>query len=110
MLNRALKIAFLFLIPLSALATTTTLQVVTSRTKIHNSSGRNIFIYTNLMFAEVNGKRVVYECVQSGDICPIVEPGKTYTVDRKGAYIYVTLNTPEDKKAVSVKFKQVGSW
>jgi hypothetical protein len=110
MLNRAAKIAFLLLIPLSAFATTTTLQVVTSKTKIHNSSGGNIFVYTNLMFTEVNGKRVVYECVQSGDICPMVEPGKTYTVDRKGAYIYVTLNTPEDKKAVSVKFRQVGSW
>jgi len=110
MLKRAAKIAFLILVPLSAFATTTTVQVVTAKTKIHSIPSGGVFIYTNLMFTEVNGKRVVYECVQRGDICPIVEPGKTYTVDRKGAFIYISLNTPEDKKALSVKFREVGSW
>jgi hypothetical protein len=114
MLNRAAKIAFLVLIPLSAFATpkereTATLQVITSKTKIHGASPGNIFTYTDLMFTEVNGKRVVYECVQRGDICPVMEPGKTYTADREGAFIYILMSSPGDKKALSAKFRQVGS-
>ena len=88
----------------------TTLQVVTSKIKIHGSSAGNIFSYTNLMFTQVNGKKVVYECVQRGDICPVLEPGETYTADREGDFIYILMISPEDKKALSVKFKQVGSW
>ena len=40
----------------------------------------------------------------------MVESGNTYTVDRAGDFIYIPMNTPEDKKTISVKFKQVGSW
>jgi hypothetical protein len=110
MRNRIAKIAFLVLIPLSAFATNTTLEVVTSNTKIHSSSYGSVFVYTNLVFTQLNGKKVVFECVQRGDVCPMLESGKTYTVDRKGTFIYISMSTPEDKKAVSVKFKQVGSW
>jgi hypothetical protein len=115
MLNRVAKIAFLILIPLSALAIpkekgSTTLQVVTSKTKIHGSSPGNIFTYTDLIFTEVNGKKIVYECIQRGDICPILESGKTYTADQQGSVIYILMNSPENKKELSAKFKQVGSW
>jgi hypothetical protein len=115
MLNRAAKIALLILIPLSAFATpkekgTTTLQVVTSRTKIHGTSAGNIFTYTKLMFTQINGKNVVYECAQRGDMCPVLESGKSYTADQEGAYIYVSMSSPEDKKAISAKFREVGSW
>ena len=110
MLNRAAKIAFLLLIPLSAFAIpkekgSTTLQVVTSRTKIHGSSPGNIFTYTDLIFTEVKGKKVVYECIQRGDICPILESGKTYTADQQGSVIYILMSSPEDKKELSAKFK-----
>jgi hypothetical protein len=115
MLNRAATIVFLVLIPLSALATpkereTTTLQVVTSKTKIHGSSSGNIFTYTSLMFTQINGKNVVFECVQRGDICPVLDSGKSYTADREGAFIYISMSSPEDKKALSAKFREVGSW
>ena len=40
----------------------------------------------------------------------MVESGETYTADQDGAYVRITMNTPEDKKAIEVKFKQVGSW
>jgi len=115
MFNRAAKIAVLFLIPLSVLATpkgkeSTTLEVVSMKTKIHNSSSGAVFTYTNLLFTEVNGKKIVYECVQHGDICPLLESGKSYTVDREGAFMYLPMSTPEDKRVFPVKFKQVGSW
>ena len=114
MLNQAAKIALLVLIPLSAFAMpkgreSITLQVVSSRTKIHSSS-RNIFSYTAIMFTEVNGKKVVYECHQRGDVCPVMESGKTYTADREGDFIYISMSSPEDKKPFPVKYKQVGNW
>jgi len=115
MLKTTAKIAFLVLIPLTAFATpkergTTTLQVVTSKTKIHGSSSGDIFTYTDLMFTQINGKKVVYECVQRGDICPVMESGKTYTADQEGAFIYILMSSPGDKKNHSAKFRQVGSW
>jgi len=115
MLNKAAKIAFLVLIPLSAFATpkgreNITLQVVSSKTKIHSSPSGNIFTYTDIMFTQVNGKRVVYACDQRGDVCPLMESGKTYTADRQGDFIYISMSSPEDKKPFSVKYKQVGSW
>jgi hypothetical protein len=115
MLNRTALIGLLLLVPLSVLAApkekgTVSLQVVTSKTRIHGSYSNSAFAYTDLMFTQVNGKKIVYECVQRGDICPMVESGKIYTADRQGGVIYISMSSPEDKKAVSVKFRQVGSW
>jgi hypothetical protein len=86
------------------------LQVVSSKTKIHGSSVGNIFSYTDLIFAVVGGKKVEYECAQKGDICPIVEAGKTYSAVQDGDVIYITMATPGDKKSMSVKYDSVGSW
>ena len=115
MFKRAAMIVFLVLVPLSTFATpkdkeTIKLQVVTTKTRIHGSFSNNAFAYTDLLFTQVNGKKVVYECVQRGNVCPMVEPGNTYTVDRDRDCIYISMSTPEDKKAISVKFRQVGSW
>jgi hypothetical protein len=115
MLNRIMKIAFLILIPLSAFATpkvreTITLQVVTSNTRIHGASTKNLFAYTDLLFAQLNGKKIVYQCVQHGDVCPMMDSGKSYTADRKGAYIYISMGFPDNKKDLFIKFRQVGSW
>jgi len=115
MLNKAARIAFLFLIPLGALATpkakeTITLQVVSSNTRIHGSFSSAAFAYTDIMFTTFNGKKVVYECVQRGNICPLVESGKIYTADQEGDFIYISMSSPEMKKAFPVKFKRVGSW
>ncbi len=114
MLNRSAKTAFLLLMPLCTPAApkekgTAKVQVVTSRTQIHGSSS-GIFSYTGLMFTEVNGKKIVYECAQSGDLCPVLESGETYTASQDGRYIYIPMSSPEGKKDVAVKFKQVGSW
>jgi hypothetical protein len=86
MLNQAAKLAFLVLIPLSAFPVpkgreTITLQVISSKTKIHSSSG-NVFSYTDLMFTQINGKKVVYACDQRGDVCPLMESGETYDAGR----------------------------
>jgi hypothetical protein len=113
--NKCAKIVFSVLIPLIALATpkgkeTIKLQVVSSKTKIHGSATGNRFIYTDLMFTLVDGKKVAYACNQRGDACPLMEDGKTYTADRVGDVIYISMSAPGDKKPFSVKYKQLGSW
>jgi hypothetical protein len=115
MANRAARIACLLLIPLSAFATpkareNITLQIVSSKTRIHGSFSNTAFAYTDIIFTTYNGNKVVYECVQRGNICPMVESGKTYTADREGGFIYISMSSPEMKKAFPVKFKRVGSW
>lgn len=115
MLNRTVQIAVLVLIPLSAFAApkvkeNVTLQVVTTTTRIHGAFTNDAFAYTDLLFAQSNGKKVVYECVQRGNICPIVESGKSYTANRNGDSIYISMSAPDAKKAFPVKFRQVGNW
>src|ERR1700676_2462571 len=113
MFNKTLIIAILALIPLSAFAApkekeTIAVQVVWSKTRIHKTSDRNLFTYTDLMFAELNGKKIVYECVQNGDICTVMQSGNTYSAGRDGAFIFITMGLPDDNKDLSVKYKQVG--
>jgi hypothetical protein len=120
MFKRFAAIAFFVLIPLSVFATpkakeskgkeTIALQVVSSKTRINSSSDRNIFTYTDLMFTQFNGKRLVYQCAQHGDICPMVESGQTYTAERDGAYIRITMAFSDDQKSLPIKFRQVGTW
>ena len=115
MLNRSAKIALLVLVPCCVPAGpkekgTAKVQAVTARVQIHGSSSGNMFSYTNLMFTEVNGKKLVYECAETGDLCPILESGQTYTANQDGAYIYILMSSPEGKKDLAVKFKKVGSW
>jgi len=113
--NKFAKIVFSVLIPLIAFATpkgkeTIKLQVVSSKTKINRSISGNVFIYTDLMFTLVDGKNVLYACGQRGDICPLMESGKTYTAERVRDVIYISMTAPENKKPFSVKYKQVGAW
>ncbi len=115
MLNKTATIVFFVLSSPSAFASpkakeSVSVQVVTSNTRIHSSFSSNAFAYTDLMFTQLNGKKIVYQRIQPGNICPMMESGKTYTADREGNFIYISMDTPDDKKAVSVKFRQVGSW
>jgi hypothetical protein len=115
MLNKIAMVALFILVSVSACAAskvkeTITLQVVTSNTRIHGKSAKNLFAYTDLMFTRLNGEKIVYQCVQHGNICPMMESGKAYTADRQGDFIYITMDTPIEKKPLPVKFRQVGSW
>lgn len=115
MVRKSAKIAFLTLIPFCTFAGpkergAAKLQVVTARTEIHGSSSGDIFTYTHLMFTQINGKRLVYECAQRGDVCPVLESDQTYTANQDGAFLYLSMGAPEGKKDVFVKFRRVGSW
>ena len=113
--NNVARITLSVLIPFVAFAApkqkeTIELQVISSKTRIHGSSPGNVFSYTDVMFTQVNGKRLVYACDQRGDVCPLMESGETYTAVRVGDVIYISMSSPENQKPFSVKYKQVGSW
>lgn len=115
MISRTARIAFFVFIPVFVFAKqkerpATQLEVITVRTQIHSSAPGDIFTYTNLLFAQVNGKRLVYECAQRGDLCPVMESGKTYTGAQEGAFFYIPMSFPNGQKDLSVRFRQVGSW
>jgi hypothetical protein len=115
MLNNPVRIFFFVCIPLLAIAgpkekKTATFEAVRVRTQIHGSSSGKMFTYTNQVFAQINGRRLVYECAQRGDICPVLESGKTYTGDQDGNFLYLAASFPDGQKDLSVKFRQVGSW
>lgn len=114
MLKNSMYVFFFVCIPLCAIAgpkekKTTTFEAVRVRTQIHGSSGK-MFTYTNQIFAQINGRRLVYECAQRGDICPVLESGKTYSGDQDGNFLYLAASFPDGQKDLAVKFKQVGSW
>ena len=115
--NKAATIVILILIPLSAFATprkgetaNTTVHVDTLITNIHGSSSGNLFSYTDRMFARVNGKRIVLECAERGDYCPVLESGRAYNADQEKSFIYISSSSPEGEKTLSTKYKQVGIW
>lgn len=115
MMSRTARIVFFVLIPFFAFATqkekpATLLEVVTVRTQVHSSPTGDMFAYTGLIFAQVNGKRLVYECAQKGDLCPVLEAGKAYAGAQDGAFFYIPMSFPNGQKDISVRFKQVGSW
>jgi hypothetical protein len=114
MLNKFAGILLLGLFSTAAFAApkgkeTIELKVVSSKTRIHSSSP-NIFIYTSDLFTQVAGKNVVYECAQKGDVCPLMESGKTYTAEREGNVIYISMNLPDEKSRLPVKYKEAGTW
>ena len=86
------------------------IKVVSSKTGVHNAFPNDVFSYTSVMFTQVDGKNVVYMCAQHGDVCPLMEDGKTYMAERDGDVIYIMMSVPEDKRPLRVKYKQSGSW
>ncbi len=93
-------LALAVIIPSVAFATakqreTIELQVVSSQTKTHGSPPGEVFHYTDVMFTQVNGKNVIYECVRRADLCPLMESGKAYTADRDGEFIYIAIRLDE---------------
>jgi hypothetical protein len=82
--------------------------VVSSQVKTHGASP-DVFQYTDVMFTKVNGKKIVYECDQRGDLCPVMESGKTFMATRDGKYLYFSVTSPQGKP-YTVKYKEGGSW
>jgi hypothetical protein len=114
--TRLFRSFLLALIPLIVFATPTKqagesiqLEVVSTKTNYHGSSPQ-VFKYTEVMFTRVSGKRLVFVCEQRGDECPLMQDGKTYSADRVGNFIYLSMSSPDGKKSMPVKYKETGTW
>ncbi len=106
----------LILVPMIVFATPTKqtgesiqIEVVSTKTNYHGSSPK-VFEYTEIMFARVNGKKLVFVCAQRADECPLIQAGKTYSADRVGNFIYLSMSSPDGKKSMPVKYKETGTW
>ncbi len=95
--------------PTNKSAESVQVEVVSTKTNYHGNSP-NVFKYTDVLFAHVNGKNVVYACAQKGDECPLMQNGKTYPADRVGGYIYISMDAPDAKKPMPIKFKETATW
>jgi hypothetical protein len=114
MRNNLAGIVFAVLIPFAILSSakekeSVEVKVVFSKTKIHNSSRGNVFTYTFLLYTQVNGMNLLYTCDQKGDLCPLMEAGKTYPAERSGDVINIPMTLP-DGKIQSIKYKEAGTW
>lgn len=85
-------------------------QVVSSKTKTRGSSLDKIYTYTDVIYTMVDSQKVAFACQQKNDICPPMESGKTYSAERDGDDIYITMTAPGDKKPFAVKYGMIGPW
>jgi hypothetical protein len=97
------------IVPTKAIISAYSHCVQTAQTGRSRLPPGEVFRYTNVMFMPVNGKNVIYECAQRGDVCPVVESGKIYSVEQDGSSIYIEMSLPNGKH-FSAKYKQLGSW
>jgi hypothetical protein len=86
------------------------IQVVSSKTKTRGSSLDKIFTYTDVIYTMVGSQKVAFECEQKNYVCPIMENGKTYSAERDGDTVYITMTAPGDKKPFPVKYGLIGPW
>src|SRR5436305_1244540 len=84
-------------------------KVVSFKTKVHAAQG-SIFSYTSIIFAQVGGMNVVLACAEKGDLCPLMDNGKTYTAEKDGDNVFIPMSFPDDKRPMRVRYKQAGTW
>jgi hypothetical protein len=84
-------------------------QVMSSRTQIHGKPP-NVFSYTDVMFARIDGKNIVFVCDERGKDCPLMKTGETYSAERVDSYLYYSFTSPDAKKPFSARYRETGSW
>jgi hypothetical protein len=85
------------------------MQVVSTKTGIHGSTSKT-FTATDAIWARVGDRKVMYACAERGDTCPLIRPGKNYDVNQDGKLIYISVDSPDEKRPWSAKYKEVGTW
>jgi hypothetical protein len=72
---------------------------------------KDSYTYTDIIFAVVDGKHVVYTCADRKKVCPVLEAGTKVSAERDGDSIYISSTVPTEKKPVVAHYKIVsGSW
>jgi hypothetical protein len=126
-MNRIAGFAALVLIPMLVCAAPTpkpresiVVEVSSSKTNVHTSykHGSGIFgnklpndaySYTDIVFAVVDGKHLVYTCAEHNDACPLLESGSKVPAEREGDSIYILPTASSEKKPSPTHYKLVGN-
>ena len=63
------------------------------------------YIYTDIIFAVVNEKHLVYACAERDKSCPVLEAGSKIPAERDGDSIYISTTVPSRKKPLVTHYK-----
>ena len=127
-MNRIVRIAVLGLVPTLLCAAPSpkprdsiVVEISSTKTDVHTSykHGSGIFgnklpndaySYTDIIFAVVDGKHVVYSCAEHNKSCPLLESGSKVPAERDGDSIYISsAASPSEKKPEFTHYKLVGN-
>jgi hypothetical protein len=69
------------------------------------------YSYTDILFAIVDGKHVVYSCVEHKKVCPLLDPGTKLSAEQDGNSMLLSPPNPSDKKASPTHYRLApGGW
>ena len=128
--NRIAAISVLILLPTIVYASpspkkqkeTIVVEVASTKTDTHTSYTRSTswvksrlpkdsYTYTNILFAIVDGKHVVYSCAERKNVCPLLENGTKLSAEQDGDSMYLAPPNPSDKKASPTHYHLApGGW
>ena len=116
-MSRKLALAALILVPSLIFATpeprkqkeNIVVEVASIKTDTHTKHTRMLYTYTDIIFAVVNEKRVVYACAERDRACPLVEAGSKIPAESDGDSIYISTTVPSEKKPLVIHYKFVSN-
>jgi hypothetical protein len=72
---------------------------------------KDSYTYTDVIFAIVNGKHVVFSCTERKQVCPLLEPGAKLPAEQDGDSILLAQPNSSDKKASPTHYRLApGGW
>ena len=127
-MSRKIALAALLLIPSLILATpepkkqkeSIVVEVASIKTDTHTTYTRSTswarsklprdsYTYTDIVFAVVNEKHVVYACAERDKACPVLDAGSKIPAERNGDSIYISSTVPSEKKPMVTHYKFVSN-
>jgi hypothetical protein len=70
---------------------------------------KDSYMYTDIIFAVVNEKHVVYACAERDKACPVLEAGSKIPAESDGDSIYISTTLPSEKKPLVTHYKLAGN-
>jgi hypothetical protein len=72
---------------------------------------KDSYTYTDILFAIVDGKHVVYSCAEHKKVCPLLEAGAKLSAEQNGDSMYLSPLNSSDKKAAPTHYRLApGGW
>ncbi len=72
---------------------------------------KDSYTYTDVIFAIVNGKHVVYSCAERKKVCPLLETGARLPAEQEGDSMLLAQPDSSDKRASSTHYHLTpGGW